>query len=200
MTENGQKRGYAKGIARKRAIIEEASRLFAERGYSSGSTREIAARVGLTQSGMLHHFSHKEELLTEVLRLRDEDRDAAFEAENARGLREQLAATARLDESEAGLTSLFTVLSAEAIAEDHPAHQFFASRYRDVLEGGVHGIKEAQGKGEISADLDPNLAARLIIAVLDGALLQPAYLADTKPSELTDLLWALFRGDFSADS
>ena len=44
---------------------------FAERGYQSASLAEIAARVGLTQAGVLHYFSSKASLLTGVLDLRD---------------------------------------------------------------------------------------------------------------------------------
>ena len=52
-------------------ILAEAVRVFAESGYRGGSLKEIADRVGLSQAGLLHHFSSKEELLAEVIAARD---------------------------------------------------------------------------------------------------------------------------------
>lgn len=183
--------GYPKGIARKRAIIQEAAKLFADRGYSAGSTRELAARVGMTQSGMLHHFANKEELLTAVLNLRDEGLRDALLAADARDVGQMVSVTARLDESEPGLTKLFSVLSAESTSAEHPAHVYFAERYQRVFGQLVDSFRDAMARGEVDDSLDPEGLSRLIIAVLDGVLLQPAYLDSTVPSDVTDLLWAL---------
>ena len=65
MTADGArpKRGsYAKGLARRQRIVDEAVLVFARSGFTSGSLREVAARVGLTPAGVLHHFATKEEL------------------------------------------------------------------------------------------------------------------------------------------
>lgn len=194
MSEGNRRGAYPKGIAKKRAIIEAATRLFAERGYSAGSTRELAARVGMTQSGMLHHFSSKEELLTEVLRLRDQGLIEALDDAEATQLHDVMSVTMRVDGAEPGLTRLFTVLSAEATNAEHPAHSYFTERYATVQRMLTDWYSEARERGDVVADLDPDLIARLIIAVMDGALLQPAYLDGAAPADLTDTLWALLRG------
>jgi AcrR family transcriptional regulator len=43
-------------------IIDAAVEVFSERGYRGGTTREIAARAGLTQSLLTYHFASKDEL------------------------------------------------------------------------------------------------------------------------------------------
>jgi len=53
--------------SRKDAILEEATRLFAERGYEGTSMADLAERVGLRKASLFHHFASKEELRRAVL-------------------------------------------------------------------------------------------------------------------------------------
>lgn len=48
-------------------ILQEASRLFNERGYHGTSTRQIAAAVGIRQQSLSHHFPAKKAMLEELL-------------------------------------------------------------------------------------------------------------------------------------
>ncbi len=48
-------------------ILQEASRLFNERGYLGASTRAIAAAVGIRQQSLSHHFPTKKAILEELL-------------------------------------------------------------------------------------------------------------------------------------
>lgn len=63
MTE--QDRAPAK--RRKDTIIDEATRLFAERGYAASSMADLAASVGLRKASLFHHFPSKDELYNAVL-------------------------------------------------------------------------------------------------------------------------------------
>src|SRR5687768_11829323 len=67
----GARGSYAKGQAKRQEILDAALVVFGRSGFHSGSLREIAKRVNLTPAGLMHHFSGKEELFTEVLRQRD---------------------------------------------------------------------------------------------------------------------------------
>jgi AcrR family transcriptional regulator len=51
--------------ARVQRIVEEAARLFAERGFDA-STRELAARLGVTQALLYRYFPSKEQLIERV--------------------------------------------------------------------------------------------------------------------------------------
>lgn len=53
------------GAARRAAIVEAAAQLFAEQGFS-GSTREIAARLGVTQALLYRYFPSKDTLIAAV--------------------------------------------------------------------------------------------------------------------------------------
>lgn len=48
-------------------ILREASRLFARKGYTGTSTREIAMAVGIRQPSLFHHFASKREILETLL-------------------------------------------------------------------------------------------------------------------------------------
>lgn len=49
------------------AILAQATRLFAQRGYEATSVQDVAAEVGVTKQAVLHHFASKEELRRAVL-------------------------------------------------------------------------------------------------------------------------------------
>lgn len=50
-------------------LVTAAAEAFAERGYAATSTRDIAARAGLSPAGMYVHFRSKEELLFRISEL-----------------------------------------------------------------------------------------------------------------------------------
>jgi AcrR family transcriptional regulator len=163
---------YAKGQARRQAIVDEALAVFSRTGFHSGSLREIAKRVGLTPAGLMHHFADKEELFAEVLRQRDAKVRAAAGDPAEHTLIEQAEKVVAYNQSSRGLTSLYAIVSAEATDSEHPSHSEFAERYRATADSAERLLRTAQEAGEVRADLDPALAARLISAVMDGIQLQ----------------------------
>ena len=67
------------GIATRERILREASRLFAVRGYYGGSTRDIAAAVGIRQPSLFHHFASKQAIFQELLTYSLDDSAVAAE-------------------------------------------------------------------------------------------------------------------------
>ncbi|MCW3493642.1 TetR/AcrR family transcriptional regulator [Microbacterium sp. SSM24] len=163
---------YAKGQARRQQIVDEALVVFARGGFHSGSLREIAKRVGLTPTGLMHHFANKEELFTEVLRQRDEKIRAAAGDPAEHTLIQQATKVVAYNQESRGLTSLYATVSVEATDSEHPAHEEFSRRYRQSAEAATPILRAAQADGEIRDDIDPALAARLVSAVMDGIQLQ----------------------------
>ena len=171
-----QRGSYAKGKARKQEIVDAALAVFAKSGFHSGSLREVAKRTGLTTAGVMHHFATKEELFTEVLRQRDERvREAAGDVSST-SLLEQTRKVVAYNQSTRGLTSLYTVISAEATDDEHPAHEYFVERYATGRALAEATLRDARTSGRLRDDIDIELAARLIPAVMDG--LQQQWLLD----------------------
>lgn len=174
--ERAPRGSYPKGQARRQQIVDAALVVFARSGFHSGSLREVAKRVGLTPAGVLHHFASKEELFTEVLRQRDARVREAAGDPDVHTLIEQATKVVAHNQLSRGLTSLYTTVSAEATDVEHPAHVEFGERYRASAQSAARLLREGQEAGEIRADIDPERAARLISAVMDG--LQQQWLLD----------------------
>ncbi|MGN8553126.1 UNVERIFIED_CONTAM: TetR/AcrR family transcriptional regulator [Microbacterium sp. SLM126] len=168
MAERGP---YAKGVAKREEILTVALEHFARRGYDRASVREIARESGLSQAGLLHHFSSKQELFLEVIRRRD-DRDG--DPVNHRHLHsvDHLIAAVEHNVDEPGLVRLFVTMSAESVDEPSVARSFFESRY-EWLRGELRAdIQARQDAGEVSASLDADDLASLMVAAADGLQLQ----------------------------
>jgi AcrR family transcriptional regulator len=166
--------GYAKGRAKRRDILDQATALFGEAGYRGTSLREIAARCGISHPGLLHHFPTKESLLLAVLAHRDEvdqERITAGDTSGAAALL-RLVDVVRLNMGRRGIVELFTVLSAEATAADHPAHDYFVDRYSRIVHELEESYREAGAAGNLRAGIDPARAARDLVALMDGLQIQ----------------------------
>ena len=160
------KRGaYAKTAERRRTILATALEVFAESGFRGASVREIASRVGMTDTGVLHHFGGKGKLLLEVVKQK-EDEDA--EALGDPYLRDLVAKNG----TRSGTVRLFTTLSAESTDPEHPAHDHFVNRYESVRAHVTERLAQESAGGRISPTVDPSLAARIMLAVMDGLQIQ----------------------------
>lgn len=175
MTITGHPRGsYAKTAQRRRAILEAGIEVFSASGFRSGSIREIADRVGISQAGLLHHFSSKYDLLAAVLEFRDDQDALRVHADQPRGL-ESLRGLVSLVEHNAalpGLVELHCTLSAEATSPTHPAHAYFIRRYRWVVGFTGDSLRQMQAKGQLAVGVDPESTARSLIALMDGLQVQ----------------------------
>jgi AcrR family transcriptional regulator len=148
--------------------------VFAKRGFRGASLATIAKRVGMSEPGLLHHFASKEELLLEVLKLRDQhddERIAQARAAHA-GPLEVVLELCRQNQERPGIVRLFTILAAESVDDDHPAHEWFLARYGDRRAVLADRLANAQRDGDIDAALDPESVASQILAMFDGLQLQ----------------------------
>lgn len=162
---------YAKGLAKRDEILDAALELFAQKGYDRTSVREIARQAGLSQAGLLHHFSTKEDLFLEVLRRRD-DRSSDSAAPTHTHSVDRLIRAVDRNANEPGLVRLFVAMSAESAEDDSEARAFFAARYEWLLEQIAEDVRRHQASGDIAADLDADDAASLLVATADGLQIQ----------------------------
>ncbi len=161
---------YAKGAAKREEILEVALEVVAEVGCRRASNREIAARVGLSQPGLMHYFGSREELYVEVLRARDARDEEQFYAPDPtyQGFLAVIAHNATVP----GLVQLYVEYSAEATIPDHPAHAFFSARFDWLRETLAQVVRNAQAAEEMGPGVDAEDAADLIIAAADGLQVQ----------------------------
>mgnify|MGYP001406663144 CR=1 FL=1 len=62
-----QRRSERAAPATRTAILDAALDLLAEEGYAGASLRKVAARVGIAQPSLYHHFATKEDLVEHVI-------------------------------------------------------------------------------------------------------------------------------------
>ena len=183
---------------RKEQIIRAAIRFFGQDGYHGATLADIAKAAGVTQPGLLHHFPSKAHLLMEVLAERDRIDRVRFgppALAEAKSPLIPLQELAKYNETVPGLVQLFTVLVAESIDRQHPAHKFFKQRYQDIREQNITALKEAQARGEIRGDIPAEDLAIMIFAMMDGLQVQWLYEPEKiNMAHLFEQFLGLFRG------
>jgi AcrR family transcriptional regulator len=171
----GKRRGpYAKTAARREAILDAALDVFAQQGYHAGSLREVAARVALSEAGVLHHFASKAELLTAVLARHDALVEDAVVPRTPSG-EERLARMLQIARQNAlrpGVIELFIRLAAEATAADHPAHAFFVRRLDYTRTQLRTAFTDLSDRGLLAEGVEIHSATVTSIAVWNGLQLQ----------------------------
>jgi len=88
------------------------------------------------------------------------------------GIVDGLAALVAHNESEPDVVALFSMLLGEAVAADHPAHDYFVQRYQRIRGRITENLREAQAAQVLDPDIDPRALANVLIAVLDGLQFQ----------------------------
>jgi AcrR family transcriptional regulator len=188
-----QRGQYAKGVAKREEILTSALDVIARNGYRRTSVKELADAVGLSQAGLLHYFSSKEQLFAEILRKRDEV-DANRIPDVLHFTMDEYADFIRHNADVPGLVQLYARLSNEATDPDHPAHAFFVERQRTIRATFATMIRAMQAEGTAPAHLDPDRTATLMVAVTDGLQTQWMLDPEVDMAEHIDYLWQLITG------
>ncbi len=164
---------YRAGVEKRRRIVENAIRVFGERGYGGGSLRMIADAVGAPASQIIALFGSKDGLLTAVLERWDEEQVAAGDATGLAHV-ELLRERIRYSRDHPEWVAFFSTLCAEAASPAHPAHAFFADRYERLADGLGAQLALAARRGEIAAlgEEACRREARMLSAMMDGLQLQ----------------------------
>jgi len=188
----GRRGSYAKTGATRQAILDAALEVFSQSGYRSGSLRDIAVRVGMSEAGLLHHFRNKGAMLEAVLEERDARSRALvpIESDDGAEVLRGLVALAAHNASSPGVVELYTTLSAEATSPDHPAHGYFVRRYEYTRGNIERSFRRLRDEGRLRHGMTPRRAAVAAVALMDG--LQVQWLLDRDALDMADELRALF--------
>ena len=161
-------------ISRQR-ILDAAVDVFAEYGFHRFRIKEVAARVNLTEAGVLHHFSSKENLLHAVLEYRElNSKQVIAHLEQLSGL-EALDAFPEIAESivaEPRRLQLYLLLEVEGLTPESSTRDFFMARNIANRKAVTKYIHDAQARGQFREDIDAEFLAREAVAFMDGIGLQ----------------------------
>lgn len=161
-----------RGLVRQDQILEAAFELFATIGVRATTLAAVAQKVGLSEAGVLHHFTSKDDLLLAVLARADSslaDTEAWLAAPGGgiESLR-RLPATALLLTSNPLLARLRTMVTAESVVQDGAARRYVTERTRQIRDvvGGM--LAEGVRRGEFAADTAVKARAAEIVAFMEG--------------------------------
>lgn len=160
---------------KRKKILRAAIETFGAKGSANGTLTDIADQVGMTHAGVLHHFGSKQNLLLEVLEFRDQDDVAHLADRHIPGgpaLFAHLVDTALRNAQRPGIVQVYTVLSSEAVTEDHPAKAYFHDRYSTLRLEIDAAFRELCAQENVSDPDTIDKAAASILAVMDGLQLQ----------------------------
>jgi AcrR family transcriptional regulator len=159
-----------KGVARRRLIIQTATRLIARNGSRGTTLAQIAHESGVSQPGLIYYFATKEELLNAALDERDEVEEAALWPEDGEGLNflDTIVASVEAWQGLPDAVGMHTVLVAENVGQDGPLRPRLTERYTATVERFATLLEEAHKQGIVRSEVDARNKAREIIAFLNG--------------------------------
>lgn len=168
---------------RRRQILDVAARLIGERGFQGLAVQDVATACGISLAGLLHHVGSKDRLLIEVLTYRDQvdlqvlgddlgvDPRRMADGGHVAPVEDFCDALVRRNARQPEMVRLFTVLNAESLNPDHPAHDHFVRRaehvttwFTTLLEGRCP---------------DPGRRAVVVLSAMDGLQLRWLRTPDT---------------------
>lgn len=188
----GRAGSYAKGVARRREILDRAIEVFQERGLQGTSLRRIAEAIGVSHAALLHYFASREQLLVAVYEHAERER-ADHGSAPARPAVEVMTHAAIDNVKVPGLVELYSTLVATALeAGSEHARPYFGERFERIRGEMTERVAREQAEGRVRADVDPAQIAALIIAASDGLqiqwLLEPSLELERTLGVLTVLL------------
>ena len=143
-----------------------ATALIAQHGFHNVTIQQIADACGIVKTAVIRHFPSKPDILVAVLETRDaEDAAAAgfdihHDPQTREAFFESLDRTVQHNFERRELLRLYTVLGAESLNADHPAHDYFLRRQQTSIAA----IRDAAK----TCHPDPEAFAVELLSFLDG--------------------------------
>jgi AcrR family transcriptional regulator len=171
MTDTLTNRRQRRISRRRQRITEAAARVFARKGYSNSTTREVAEEADVAEGTLYNYFSGKREILMAIAHDADAPIEAALLEAGGLGTREEM-----IDVFEKALTIsgdqlpfAQTVLN-EAWVDDVILNEFVADRIRRIHRLLTSFIAERISAG-VFRGIDPALGAQVVMGMFAGLIL-----------------------------
>ncbi len=168
---------------RKTAILETTISLISQFGFWGFTIHDVAQAQNITEAGLLYYFKSKKQLLEETLKYADcvnqiaiaqhlgvegvtgeilQD-GVAYHCEL--GLKAITTGTVEVNANRPEMVRLYALLESEALSSDHPVHEYFEQRERNLLN---EYTLAAQRDGAS----DPERTALQVLSAMEGLQLR----------------------------
>ncbi len=163
-------------------ILEAALRRFANHGYSAASVDEICAEAGISKGAFYHHFPSKQALFLELLNEWLDTIDAGFEAARKTTVPETLLAFTDMlpgiFAAADGRLPMFLEFWLQA-SRDEAVWQATIAPYERYQHYFTALVEQGQAEGSFRAEVDAPCAAKAIVGLAVGLLLQGLLTSET---------------------
>lgn len=151
------------------SILRTAARVFNERGYDATSMEDLSRALGVTKSAIYHHVSSKEELLRLAT-------GRALDGLFALAADTEAAGGRAIDRLEYLVRGSLAVLAARLpfvtlllrVHGNTRAEREALARRREFDQFTASLVKQAVADGDLRADIDPPLTARLLFGLVNS--------------------------------
>ncbi|WP_425826254.1 TetR/AcrR family transcriptional regulator [Streptomyces fractus] len=166
-----RKRGvYAKTGRRRQELSRAALRLVKEKGHRNVTVSEVAKSAEASEPTVFYHFPSKETLLLAALQQFDDEniREEGAEA----GAIADMGERAEIGVRRAHIPALYAEMAGAAVDPAHPANAYFQERWARSRQVVATDIRRLQDEGAVSAGIDADVAARILLATWEGLQFQ----------------------------
>ncbi|WP_243027001.1 TetR/AcrR family transcriptional regulator [Thermus albus] len=156
------------GTATRDRILEEAARLFTEKGYEATSVQDLAEALGLSKAALYHHFQSKEEVLYEISQQALEG--LLLEGKKALAVSDPKEALLRFMEGHARFfeeNRPFFVTMLQGLQSLSPEKQRPIIALRDRYEEMVRTLLQRGMEAGVFRQVDVALAGRAVLSLLN---------------------------------
>ncbi|ACU72873.1 transcriptional regulator, TetR family [Catenulispora acidiphila DSM 44928] len=194
--------------AKRGDIIAAARRCFSRDGFHQTSMPEIAAEAGLSAGAPYRYFASKEEIIlaiaSDAFRLVFEPVQRLAEATDAPTVADLVAAALRTIEQDTVTDAAGRMVPVEELLRCAVQTWSEILRSEEVRDGAVKGfegvhrsiaeaLRRGQAVGSMPATVDADLAARTVMGLLHGMLLQRVAFGAADAAGLADGVQAVLR-------
>jgi AcrR family transcriptional regulator len=160
---------------KRQAILVSAGRCFVRDGFRGSTISQICAEAKISPGHLYHYFASKEAIVGALFESGLEHIGSRFsEMLNSSNALDALVAEFDCAGSEHDPAKNVLILEMLAEACRNPAMAEVLRRHSKILCGFLAGfIFKAQARGQIDPGLDPDLAATVLISIIDGSQTLP---------------------------
>jgi AcrR family transcriptional regulator len=153
-------------VNRRDLILDQAAQLFAVKGVSATTVREIADSVGLHSGSLYHHFESKDAIIDELLRsylddLRARYRKVTSQDLNPRAMLDELV-HASLETVEAHPYATEIYQNDINLLREQPRFSYLKTAAADVQKTWLDVINLGKDAGVFRTDIQPRILYRVI--------------------------------------
>lgn len=151
-----------RAVRTRRAVIEAAATVFAERGYAAATIAEILDRAGLTKGALYFHFDSKESLARGVIEAQvTRDHWMPRESKLQEWVDIAMTLAARVPKE-------VVLLAGIRLSADVQGREMFGSAWPAWMEVVRTKVAEAKEQGEVMPHVDPKETAEFFVGAWIG--------------------------------